>query len=67
VLKTVATRLVVIERRVPIDCAVCRTWCGIVLGDEDCNRTRPERCPDCGRLVPIRHVVIFVGVPLDAL
>jgi len=66
VAKTVATRLVALERLVPVGCATCRSWAEIVLGDEDGVRSRPERCPDCGRVVPIRHVVVIVGVPLDA-
>jgi len=67
VAKTVATRLVKLERRVPVGCPTCRTWMGTVLGDEDGTRSRPERCPDCGRLFPIRHVIVVVGVPMDAL
>jgi hypothetical protein len=38
-----------------------------VLGDDQGARSRPERCPDCGRVVPIRHVVVIAGVPLDAV
>jgi hypothetical protein len=67
VAKKVATRLVALERRVPVGCATCRTWMETVLGDEDGTRSRPERCPACGRVVPIRHVVVIAGVPFAAL
>jgi hypothetical protein len=61
--KTVATRLVTLERRIPIGCPTCRHWCDLVLGDEDGSRSRPEACPECGRHVPIRTVVVIQGVP----
>lgn len=66
--KTVATRLVVLERRfVSVGCEMWRSWCPIVLGDEDGSRSRPERCPGCERVVPIRQVDVIVGVLIDAL
>jgi hypothetical protein len=67
VAKKVATRLVILERLVPVGCPICRLWMGTVLGDEDGTRSRPERCPDCGRVVPIRHVIVIVGVPFAVL
>jgi hypothetical protein len=63
----VATRLVALERQIPIGCPTCRWWMEIVLGDDTGARSRPERCPECGRLVPIRHVIVIGGVPLDAV
>ncbi len=63
----VGPRLAKLEARVPVGCGVCRTWCHVVLRDDDGNRDRPERCPGCGRVVPIRLLLHIVGVPLDAL
>ena len=60
-------RLTTLEARTPAGCGTCRAWCGIVLADDDGNRSRPERCPGCGRLVQIRSVVLVVGVPLAAV
>ena len=60
-------RLSMLEARAPAGCATCRAWCGVVLGDDAGNRSRPERCPGCGRCVPIRSVVVIVGVPLEAI
>ena len=59
-------RLGRLEARTPAGCATCHDWYGLVLGDDEGHRGRPERCPDCGRLVPIRLVTVVVGVPLDA-
>jgi hypothetical protein len=67
VAKKVATRLATLERLVPVGCPICRFWMEIVLGDDMGNRSRPERCPECGRLVPIRQTVVIGGVPLDAV
>ena len=48
-------------------CAVCRTWDGSVVGDESDKRSRPEVCPACGRVVPVRRLVMVVGLDLDRL
>ena len=60
-------RLAALEARAPAGCATCRRWDGLVLADDRGNRSRPERCPACGRLVPIRVAVHLVGVPLSVL
>jgi hypothetical protein len=60
-------RLLKLQARRPVGCATCRTWCGIVLVDDAGACSLPERCPACGRLVPVRVAVHIVGVPLDAL
>jgi len=39
----------------------------MALIDDDGNMDRPEHCPDCGRLVPITHLLHVVGMPLDAV
>jgi hypothetical protein len=67
VAKKVATRLVVLERLVPVGCPTCRFWSEIVLGDDTGARSRPERCPECGRFVPIKQTIIILGVPIDAV
>ena len=60
-------RLATLEARTPVGCASCRGWGGLVLGDDAGTRSRPERCPACGRLVPVRSLVVLVGVPLGAI
>jgi len=37
----------------------------VVLGDDSGRRSRPERCPDCGRAVPIDVLHIVHGVSID--
>lgn len=66
-MRRIEPRLLRLEAIAPMGCATCRGWCGTVLVDDDDTRSRPERCPGCGRLVPIRCAVHLVGVPLDAL
>jgi hypothetical protein len=65
--KRVETRLVTLERRVPVGCPTCRVWSTTILGDEDGSRSRPEVCPECGRTVPIHTVVIIANVPWSAV
>jgi hypothetical protein len=60
-------RLRKLEAGRPVGCPTCRAWCGTVLQDDDGVRSRPERCPACGRFVPIRVAVHVVGVPLSVL
>lgn len=63
----IGARLTRLEARVPAGCATCPRWDGLVLADDAGNRSRPERCPDCGRVVPVRSLLILVGVPLAAI
>ena len=58
-------RLRRLEALMPVVCGTCRTWGGVVFEIGDRGPERPERCPGCGRLVPIRTVVHLVGVHLD--
>ena len=60
-------RLATLEARAPAGCATCRHWYGVVFEDEAGDRTRPDGCPDCGRLVPVRLVRVILGVPLEAV
>lgn len=64
---TVRPRLEKLEALAPKGCAACRDWWDTVLVDADGDTQRPERCPGCGRLVPIRTTVHVVGIPLDAV
>ena len=64
-MRRVEPRLAKLEAALPTGCAVCRVWSGTVLVDDFGTTTRPNRCPECGRLVPIRTVVRLVGVNLD--
>ena len=61
----VKPRLVKLESAVPTGCHRYRHWCHVVLVDDAGTVQRPERCPRCGRLVPIRTLVRLVGVRLD--
>jgi hypothetical protein len=61
-----AQRLIRLEQELrPVGCATCRYWMQTVIEDGEGNRSRPERCPGCGRLVPIRMIRRIIGVPLD--
>lgn len=53
--------------RPPPGCPLCRRWNGSVVGDESGKRSRPETCPACGRVVPVRMVAIVAGIDLDWL
>lgn len=69
--KAVHRRIVALEgrheRSQVVGCEMCRVWSGMVLRDDDGNTSRPERCPDCGRVVPIWHELHLVGIPLDVV
>jgi hypothetical protein len=63
--KAMRTRIVALETTVVRSCGTCHFWNGSVLRDDEGHRSRPERCPDCGRVVPIWHELHLVGIPLD--
>jgi len=67
--KPVQRRLANVEAvlRPPLGCAICQRWDGTVVGDDTGKRSRPEVCPGCGRLVPVRMLAIVVGMDLDRL
>jgi hypothetical protein len=65
--KGLDARLVRLEEIVPAGCDHCRTWYGVTLGNEDGSTMRPERCPGCGRHVPITLVHIVVGVAWEVI
>jgi hypothetical protein len=64
---TLGKRLVALEARMPVGCSTCRSWSRAVYEDDQGNRTRPERGPDCGRLVPMLLIRVVYGVPLEAV
>ena len=65
--KSVHRRLTTLQATVASGCETCRTWYGTVLRDDAGNRSRPESCPQCGRVVAITHDLHIIGVPLDVL
>lgn len=52
-----------LEARVPKGSFVCRRWRGAVYAFGDGLPEWPERCPACGRIVPIRLLRQVVLVP----
>lgn len=71
-MRTLGRRLQQLEGRQPVGCATCRWWDGTLLvsldgEDQETGRSRPERCPVCGREVAIEHVLRIIGVPWDAV
>ncbi len=71
-MRTLGRRVQHLEQRQPVGCAVCHWWDGTVVVSLDAEgnetgRSRPERCPGCGRDVAVEHVVQIVGVPWDAV
>lgn len=60
-------RLVRLDAAIPQVCDACRLWEDVPIVDDVGATQRPERCPDCGRLVPVRTWVRVVGVPLAGI
>ncbi len=50
--------------RPPVGCPTCAGWLGVV-GDDSGWRSRPEQCPECGRVVPIEVLHVVHGVSID--
>jgi hypothetical protein len=48
-------------------CSTCRRWDDNVVGDDMGKRSRPEMCPECERVVPVRMVAIVARIDLDRL
>jgi len=72
VMKALAKRVTAMERPLPVGCATCRFWNRMIVVtiDEDggeTGRSRPDACPDCGRVVPVGKVLQLVGVAWDAV
>lgn len=66
-MRRAAARLARLESRIPAGCAVCRRWGPSVYAFGDGAPERPERCPACGRVVPIRLIrqLIIVRPEVD--
>lgn len=70
-MKALAKRVTAMERPRPLGCATCRfwNWMIVVTIEEDgteTGRSRPDVCPDCGRVVSVGKVLQLVGVTWDA-
>jgi len=67
--RTVQRRIAGMEARArttaSLACDTCRAYSGIVLRDDAGRLSQPESCPDCGRTVPVPHILHIVGVPLE--
>jgi hypothetical protein len=63
--RRVQRRLAELEQTRQVVCLTCRWWFGRVRVDDTGTLSRPERCPDCGRVVPITCELHIVGLPLD--
>ena len=71
-MKALARRVGAMERPAPVGCPTCRFWNRmiVVTVDEDeveTGRSRPDACPDCGRVVPVGKVLQLVAVTGDAV
>ncbi len=59
-------RLAQLQARQPVGCPSCRRWDGTVVvhvddGGQEHWRSRPDGCAACGRVVPVRCRVEFIG------
>jgi len=71
-MKALSRRVAAMERPVPVGRDTCRCWNRMIVVtiDEDgteTGRSRPDACPDCGRVVPGGKVLQLVGVNWDAV
>ena len=65
-MKQFPRRLAQLEARQPVGCPTCRGWDGTVVvhvdeAGQEHGRSRPDACPGCGRVVPVRCRVELVG------
>jgi hypothetical protein len=71
-MKGLSKRVTAMERPQPVGCATCRwwNWMIVITVDEEgteTGRSRPDACPDCGRVVPVGKVLQLVEVEWGAL
>lgn len=71
-MKALGKRVRALERPLPVGCDTCRfwNWTIVMTIEEDgteTGRSRPEQCPDCGRIVAVGQVLQLVGVTWDDL
>lgn len=69
-MKTLARRAGALERPLPVGCPTCRFWNRTIVMtvEEDgteTGRSRPDACPNCGRVVAVGHVLQLVGLAWD--
>jgi hypothetical protein len=65
--KRLGTRIGVLEGHQRVGCPTCRHWHGVVIADSFGGRSRPDRCPDCGRAVPPVQIVLLEGIHWDCV
>ncbi len=58
-------RVQVLEARTPVGCMTCRWWHGTIVEDRFQGRSRPDQCPQCGRVVPPQLVIRLERVHWD--
>jgi hypothetical protein len=63
-LRTRVAQLARMTQTAPSRCANCRTWSPVVFL-RDGEDARPERCPICGRVAPIRLIRLYHLVQFD--
>ena len=71
-MKARGKRVGALECPEPVGCDTCRCWNRTIVMtvDEDgieTSRSRPDACPDCGRVVAVGQVLQLVGVAWDAV
>jgi hypothetical protein len=66
-MRRLGQRIQVLEQRQPVGCPACRPWHGVVIEDSFGERSRPDRCPACGREEPARAVIFLEGIPWDCV
>jgi hypothetical protein len=66
-MKHLARRIQEMEVRQPVGCATCRHWHGVIITDSFGGRNRSDRCPACGRDVPVTRIIFLEGVPWDCV
>lgn len=59
-------RLAALEAGALADCPTCRGWPRVVYEDAAGRRARPDRCPNCGRLVTETLVRVTYAEPEEA-
>lgn len=66
-MKALTKRVAAMERPVPVGCDTCRYWnrtivVTVEVDGTETGRSRPDQCPECGRVVPVGHILQLVGV-----
>jgi hypothetical protein len=64
---TIARRLIWLEAQQHGGCTTCQWWDGTLIEDDTGAQSRPDQCPDCGKVVPVHCVLHLHGVNWDDL